>query len=193
MANFEQQKHLTKQEMINLGSYYTKQQLIDIVYKLIFSKTENINDFTILDSSCGYGSFFSSDKIQSNKKIGADIDKKALKNAELNIQGLNTVYHNSLVSLSRADYGISEDEKLIIVGNPPYNDTTSIIRSEIKSRVKHDIHPKFKTRDLGISFLKSYAELNPDFICVLHPLSYLIKKTNFDSLGSFSKKYKLIS
>ena len=192
MTNFGQQKHLTKREMINLGSYYTKPHLVDMAYKLICSNVENINDWTILDSSCGYGSFFDNEKIKGNKKIGADIDKEALENAKLNIQKLNTVYHNSLMSLSRADYKISENENLIIVGNPPYNDITSIIRNDIKSETKHNIHPKFKTRDLGISFLRSYAELNPDFICILHPLSYLIKKANFDLLESFSTRYKLI-
>ena len=48
-----------------------------------------------------------------------------------------------------------------------------------------------RTRDLGLSFLRSYAQLNPDWICVLHPLSYLIKKANFNALGEFTKKYKL--
>jgi hypothetical protein len=43
-----------------------------------------------------------------------------------------------------------------------------------------------------MSFLLSYAKLNADYICVLHPLSYLIKKSNFNLLKKFSKNYKLI-
>lgn len=35
-------------------------------------------------------------------------------------------------------------------------------------------------RDLGVSFLKSYNKLKADVICILHLLSYLIKKTNFE-------------
>ena len=47
-------------------------------------------------------------------------------------------------------------------------------------------------RDLGISFLRSYAVLNADFVCVLHPLSYLIKKANFNALNAFKDNYVLI-
>lgn len=191
--NTGDQKHLNKHEMVNLGSYYTKQSLIDMVYSLLSNEVENFSNWTILDTSCGYGSFFNSKIISSSKIVGADIDQQALLNAQKNINNLQTIFHNSLMSLSREDYNISNDEKLIIVGNPPYNDTTSIIRNEIKSKAKHDIHSKLKTRDLGISFLRSYAELNPDFVCVLHPLSYIIKETNFASLGTFSSKYKLIN
>ena len=80
---------------------------------------------------------------------------------------------------------------MFIIGNPPYNDTTSIIRSSIKQdnlRIDDDI----KTRDYGMSFLLSYAKLNADVICVLHPLSYLIKKSNFNLLKKFSKSYRLL-
>ena len=194
MAITEQQRHLTKREMINFGSYYTKSHLVDIVYNIIYANipVNTLEQHTILDSSCGYGSFFNNQKIKNNKKIGADIDKQAILKVRQNIPGLNTINHNSLMMFDRSDYQISVHEKLIIVGNPPYNDTTSIIRNEIKSDIQHKICPKFKTRDLGISFLKSYAELDADFICVLHPLSYLIKKANFDLLGNFSNKYKII-
>jgi hypothetical protein len=46
-------------------------------------------------------------------------------------------------------------------------------------------------RDLGISFLLSYNKLKADYICVLHPLSYLIKRTNFNSLNLFKENYIL--
>ena len=45
---------------------------------------------------------------------------------------------------------------------------------------------------VGISFLLSYEKLKVDYICVLHPLSYLIKKANFVSLCAFKDNYKLI-
>jgi len=190
--SFLEQNHLSKQERINLGSYYTKPQLVNLVYKLLNNNVQNINKYTILDSSCGYGSFLSNEGIVRNRKIGADIDSVAVENARENINNIETVVHNSLISLSRKQYGLANDEKLIIVGNPPYNDVTSIIRNEIKNKVKHDIHPDLRTRDLGMSFLRSYAKLDPDFVCVLHPLSYLIKKANFDSLGDFAHKYNLV-
>lgn len=46
-------------------------------------------------------------------------------------------------------------------------------------------------RDLGISFLKSYNKLQSDIVCILHPLSYLIKEANFKRLNLFTKNYKL--
>jgi len=83
-------------------------------------------------------------------------------------------------------FNISSNDELIIIWNPPYNDTTSIIRSNIKNNnLKMDID--IKTRDYGISFLLSYNKLNADIICVLHPLSYLIKKLNFNLLKDFTK------
>jgi hypothetical protein len=48
------------------------------------------------------------------------------------------------------------------------------------------------SRDLGISFLLSYNKLAADFVCALHPLSYLIKKANFEALKEFKNNYKLI-
>lgn len=54
------------------------------------------------------------------------------------------------------------------------------------------MNEKLKSRDLGISFLKSYSFLNADYVCVLHPLAYLIKKTNFNQLKEFKDNYKLI-
>ena len=43
-----------------------------------------------------------------------------------------------------------------------------------------------------MSFLLSYDKLQTDFVCVLHPLSYLIKKANFALLSKFAENYKLI-
>lgn len=79
-------------------------------------------------------------------------------------------------------------DKIIIVSNPPYNDTTSQINNYIKN-IKHLCDDDIQSRDLGISFLLSYNKLKADYICVLHPLSYIIKRTNFKSLNNFFKNY----
>jgi hypothetical protein len=82
--------------------------------------------------------------------------------------------------------GIKEQDKLIVIGNPPYNDATSIIRQNIKDKTAIDeIDSDVKTRDFGMSFSLSYNKLKADYDCVLHPLSYLIKKSNF------AKNYRL--
>ena len=45
---------------------------------------------------------------------------------------VNFTCQNSLMDVCRKNLAINNDEKLIAVGNPPYNDITSIIRNSIK-------------------------------------------------------------
>jgi hypothetical protein len=181
-----EQRHLDQTDTINLGSYYTPAALVDMVYSLIQKNVPGSVDYRILDTSCGYGGF-----LRGKGAIGADIDGRAIATAK-GIQPVYTYFsHNSLFEISRARYNLGPDEKIIIVGNPPYNDTTSLIRSNIKKA------PTFRdaeiiSRDSGISFLRSYDKLAADFVCVLHPLSYLIKKANFESLRGFKNNYRLM-
>jgi len=183
MLNYKQQ-HLNRIDTINYGSYYTPLNCVDIVYGLL-SKYTNINDYKILDTSCGYGNF-----LRYKNTIGADIDKIAIEKAKQNTN-CKIIEQNGLLNVCRKNYNINQNDKLIIVGNPPYNDTTSIINNKIKKEVC-EIDKELKHRDIGCSFLLSYVKLNPDYICVLHPLSYLIKHSNFNSLKTFCKSYKLI-
>lgn len=177
------QSHLTKNQTINLGSYYTPKFVVDIVYDML-SKYINFSDFIFLDSSCGYGDFFT----KNLKYIGADIDEIALKKVPNNVV---TIHTNSLLNLSREKFGIQESENLVIVGNPPYNDKTSIVRNSIKKEL-FGIDKNLEHRDLGVSFMRSYEILKPEFVCVLHPLSYLIKRTNFNALAKFKANYRLL-
>lgn len=177
------QKHLSRIDTINLGSFYTPNFIVNIAYDML-EKVTDLSRFTLLDSSCGYGDFF----VRNLKYIGADIDEVALQSVPNNVKKF---HGNSLENLNRDKFKISSKEKLIIIGNPPYNDKTSIIRNSIKKEI-YAIDLKLKHRDLGISFLRSYEILEPEFVCVLHPLSYLIKQTNFNALADFKKKYSLI-
>ena len=177
------QAHLDRNQTINLGSFYTPKFCVEIAYQML-EKAVDLKNFLLLDSSCGYGDFF----IKELNYIGADIDAAALKKVPSHIP---TVCANSLYQVSRKKYGIADNDRLIIIGNPPYNDKTSIIRNNIKQDL-FEIDGALKHRDLGISFLRSYELLQPEFICVLHPLSYLIKKTNFNALKEFRNNYRLI-
>ena len=162
----------------------------------MLEKRLNLKDFLLFDSSCGYGDFFMqgdnnsghTDSKGAYTYLGADIDSVALSKVAKHIRTLQT---NSLQNVSRKKFGIKDNEKLIIIGNPPYNDKTSMIRNGIKKKL-FDIDENLIYRDLGISFLRSYVALNPDFVCVLHPLSYLIKKINFNALKEFKNNYRLI-
>ncbi|MFN5351801.1 MAG: SAM-dependent methyltransferase [Alphaproteobacteria bacterium] len=181
------QHHLQYKDKINLGAFYTPPEYVEIAWNLIkpFLSKESI----VLDSSCGYGNFFMSD-IDCRKKAN-DFDKIAADKTKINFPNIEVFNKNALLNINREEFKIDKNDKLIIIGNPPYNDTTSIIRSDIKKdniKIDDDV----RTRDYGISFLLSYAKLKADVVCVLHPLSYLIKKSNFNLLRNFSSCYKLI-
>jgi predicted RNA methylase len=171
---------------VNLGGYYTPPWLVDMVYALVRKNAPDSDDYYTLDTSCGYGGF-----LRGPKAIGADIDEKAVETArQASPRGVYFI-HNSLSEISRSQYNLGEHEKIIIVGNPPYNDATSIIRSDIKKTgCLRDAG--VMSRDVGISFLLSYDKLAADVVCVLHPLSYLIKKANFEALGQFRRNYRLV-
>jgi hypothetical protein len=186
------QKHLNRIDAINLGSYYTPGAIVDLTYSILQKNIKSIKDWTIVDSSCGYGSFLIKKGV-AKRLVGADIDQKAIFEAQKITNGVDFISQNSLLNVSRENLTIKDDEKIIIIGNPPYNDTTSIIRNSIKDiSVQNKIDIDIKTRDLGMSFLLSYDKIKANYVCVLHPLSYLIKKANFSLLSKFSKNYKLI-
>ena len=183
------QAHLAYESRVNLGSYYTPAEIVGTAWEMIAPYLHS--QTTVIDSACGYGDFLK-DRGQAIT-IGCDIDKTAISvakkgNDNKKVQFFQT---NALCDVSRAKFGIPQQSHLIVVGNPPYNDRTSLIRHNIKD-VDFDIDKDIACRDLGISFLRSYNKLEADIICVLHPLSYLIKPTNFRLLKAFTANYRLI-
>jgi len=131
------QKHLNRIDTVNLGSYYTPEIIVDLTYSVLQKNVPDIKDFIIFDSSCGYGSFLAKKNI-AKKLIGADIDKKAISEAKKRIYDVDFTCQNSLINVCRKNLTINNDEKLIAIGNPPYNDTTSIIRNSIKDTAIQD-------------------------------------------------------
>lgn len=185
--DIKNQYHLKYLEKINLGAFYTPTKYVDIVWKMI--KPFINNKSIVMDSSCGYGNFF--DHECDCIKIANDIDLAATRQTKLNFPKIKVFNENALLSVGRSMFNISSRDELIIIGNPPYNDTTSMIRNTIKNN-KLEMDRDVKTRDYGMSFLLSYAKLKAEIICVLHPLSYLIKKSNFGLLKNFTNNYKLV-
>ncbi len=182
------QFHLTHKEKINLGAFYTPKNYVYIVWDKIKNFLDNKT--IVLDSSCGYGNFFNVDIDINFRIIANDIDNIAYNITKNGFSNLEVFNKNALKDVSREMFDIT-NEKLVVIGNPPYNDITSIIRNSIKTD-SMNIDSDIKTRDYGISFLLSYAKLDADVVCVLHPLSYLVKRANFKLLKNFTKKYKLI-
>jgi len=185
-----EQKHLDHIDTVNMGSFYTPERIVDIVYKLIAKHVPDSGEYYILDTSCGYGGFLRGANVHGCKILGADVDACAVRLAKQNSDVRQVFHHNSLLGVSRTQYGLNKDAKIIVVGNPPYNDTTSMIRNNIKQE-RFERDADIVSRDVGISFLLSYNKLAAGFVCVLHPLSYLIKKANFEALGAFKNNYKL--
>ena len=145
-----------------------------------------------MDPSCGYGAFFQlKEEYEDNKYIGNDIDKFAVKKAKEYFPFVKFYNKNLFINVKRNNFNIKENEKLIIVGNPPYNDVTSQAHQNLK-KVVIDMDENVKTRDYGITSLLVYNKLEADYVIVLHPLSYLIKKANFNSCLEFLKNYRLV-
>lgn len=188
-------KHLSKKEMVNYGSFYTPYKLLEYIEKLISNNIDinTLKDYILLDNSCGSGNLLNI-KYKFKNIIGIDIDQKAIEIAKtrFNQKNITLFNFNSLDNINRDNYFIKEQDNLFIIGNPPYNDRTSIIQNSLKNYNIYSINAKIKHNDLGISFLLSYNELKADYVCILHPLSYLIKKTNFNSLKAFKDNYILI-
>ena len=181
------QAHLGYESRVNLGSYYTPPEIVGTAWEMIAPYL--CSQTIVVDSACGYGDFLKNSRQATT--IGCDIDETAIDVAKKQNDGVRFFQTNALCDVSRAKFGIPEKSDLIVVGNPPYNDKTSLIRQSIKS-VDFKIDEDLACRDLGISFLRSYNKLEADLICVLHPLSYLIKPTNFRLLKDFATNYRLI-
>ena len=182
------QAHLEYKDRVNLGSYYTPPKFVQLAWELIESSIDS--QTAIIDSACGYGDFLKN--YGQSVTIGCDIDEDAIEIARKNTDKVQFFRTNALSNVSREKFGIPQQStRLIVIGNPPYNDRTSLIRHKIKN-VDFEVDEDIASRDLGISFLRSYNKLAADFVCILHPLSYLIKQTNFRHLKEFTANYKLI-
>ena len=181
-------EHLPKNKKIRLGGYYTPEKLVSRVYSFVQPYLfGNGKKSIIFDSAGGCGAFLSN--INGNDYRIADCDGEACNFLRQRFDTNKVFNTNSLVDVNRDKYSIPPSSSLIMIGNPPYNDTTSEFRNGEKGKnlCDDDLHD----RDLGVSFLRSYNKLTADIVCVLHPLSYLIKEVNFKRLRDFRENYRL--
>jgi predicted RNA methylase len=184
-------KHLSFAAKTNLGSFYTPKRIAKKLYETLAKVVAPDQIDVLLEPNCGYGALLEGEYVKRIKKvIGADIDESATAIAKNAFSFVCFKNANALKNVSRSNYGINENDRLLIVANPPYNDLTSQIKNGVK-KMAYEIDRDLLTRDLGLSSLLGFNRLRPDFIAVLHPLSYLIKKTNFNALKPFMKNYAL--
>ncbi len=181
-------KHLSKEDIVKNGSIFTPQYLVSIVSDLL---TKYITENSVIgDFGSGYGAFLQQFYDKGKRCFATECDEVSYKLLVQEYPNLTIYNENSLFSINRGKYGLTAADELIVVGNPPYNDVTSLYKKGSKGELICD--EDVSARDFGISFLKAYCKLNAKYICVLHPLAYLIKKSNFNSLGIFKDNYKLL-
>ncbi len=181
-------KHLSREERVKLGSYYTPDELVAIVAQYIKPyKIMHGENMVIVDTTAGMGAF--STVFAGTDYRLADMDEFVAESLREKFDAQKIFLTNALVGVERKKFQIDPDSFLVVVGNPPYNDTTSEFRSGAKGVVVSD--SDLIDRDMGISFLKSYNKLDANVVCILHPLSYLIKKANFKRLSQFRENYSL--
>lgn len=183
--------HLTFAEQVNKGAFYTPERYVDLVGRWLVKHGIGI-DCTFLEPSCGYGAFFALNRfIPDARYIGNDIDAGAVAVAKTRFPFIEIRNANALLDVGRSQYGILPGERLCIVGNPPWNDTTSQIRQGMKTaRTPMDLD--VSSRDLGLSSLLAYDKLAADYVAVLHPLSYLVKRPNFNAARAFFRNYRIL-
>jgi len=180
-------EHLDRVEIMRTGSFFTPFQIAELSKEWlqpVVKKEDYVMDFGV-----GYGAFVSHFLNLSDHCFATDFDATSISFVRETFPSVKTFLENSLIDICRQKYNIPHDSRLFIIGNPPYNDVTSQYRKGQKGNF--DMDPIVYSRDLGISFLKMYSLLDPEYICVIHPLSYLIKKNNFLSLGGFRNSYSL--
>ena len=124
------QAHLAYESRVNLGSYYTPAEIVDTAWEMIAPYVNS--QTTVIDSACGYGDFLKD--CGQAITIGCDIDETAIDVAKKNNDNKKVRFFqtNALGDVSRAKFGIPQRSDVIVVGNPPYNDKTSLIRHNIK-------------------------------------------------------------
>jgi len=181
-------EHLPRNERIQMGSYYTPKELVNRVHEFIQPYLDNKKNIVIFDSAGGCGAFLLG--LEHYDYRIADRDLDACKFLKQNFEQDNVFHTNSLTEVDRHKYHIRPSDFLIMIGNPPYNDTTSEFKHGEKGQNICD--KDLYDRDLGVSFLKSYNKFKADVVCILHPLSYLIKETNFKRLRDFKDNYRLV-
>ena len=147
-------RHLGVVGRVNLGSFYTPAKYVDIVGKWLLRYGVG-RGWTIADLSCGYGAFFELgdvDGLSECRFVGNDIDPEAVEKAQGIFTNVVWSVRNALKDVSRKNFSFGATERLVIVGNPPYNDVTSQINQKVKTK-EFSIDADLKTRDLGMSSL----------------------------------------
>lgn len=175
---------LSLTDRIKLGAFYTPPSIVSKALELV---QEFKNRAVVLDPAGGCGAFI--EQFSDWDYRVADIDPQSVEYLRKRFDPDRVFLVDALNHVHRSKYRIGENDFLVVVGNPPYNDWTSLYKKGQKGSFLMD--KDVFDRDIGIAFLKAINKLRADVICILHPMSYLIKHANFKRLKSFFKNYTL--
>ena len=171
---------LPDQKKSSLGKYYSPTGAIRLVRALLKGILHPSD--LVLDICVGCGAF--AFEFAGNEFYGFDIDPVAVQ--ILKKMGFKLMVEmDSLACVDRARFDIPEDKRVVIVGNPPYNDRTSKNRRKSKSQVHAPMDARVDNQDSGVAFMRAYFLLKPRAVAVLHPLTYLLKPTLYGRLANF--------
>lgn len=173
--------YISDRDKTKLGQYYSPTCALELIYTLVHEYLTPSS--VIVDLCVGRGAFF---KPFSNYTfLGMDVDQAAISfNQKAGLFSAKQGDAFDLTSLKLL--GISDPSQVFIVGNPPYNDTTSKNKRSLKQTKGQATG---RDRDLGVAFLQHYFSLKPRIVAVLHPMSYFLKFTNFARVAN--RGYKL--
>jgi len=182
----------SKLENLQRGSFYTGYKTaIDFVTDLSFSEGQ-----TILDPSCGSGTFLFSSNAKSNQIVGVDNDPIAVMIAKFNyfIKFPNADYPNIVCDDFFVWYSKNKIKFDYIIGNPPYGATLNL----------SNINSKCVTSGESFSYFIEYGSsiLNPGGILrYLLPesilnvkkhsdiRSYILDNTNLTRIKQYKSKF----
>lgn len=182
-----QAKHLSKEERISIGAFYTPPEIVSKTVEYISPYLKN-KDITVADLSAGAGAFILPFKDYDYRAI--DYDYSVINYLRNQLDEDKVIHTNSLLKVRRSKFRIPRNNFLIITGNPPYNDITSVYKKNGKGEFICD--PDLYDNDIGICFLKAFNKLKADLVCVVHPFSYIGKRWNFVRIKDFTSNYRLV-
>ncbi len=120
-------KHLSKQEIIKNGSIFTPQYLVTLVSELL-DEYIDLNS-VIGDFGSGYGAFLQQFIGKGKRCFATEYDEMSYRLLKQEYPTIQIYHENSLLNISRDKYKLREEDELIIIGNPPYNDVTSLLKN----------------------------------------------------------------
>ncbi len=168
-------------QRIHLKQFSSSKEIIALVYKII---ERNHLDFNVIaDASGEYKNFLKDPK----HFLYADINPILKTSPNQTFLDLKSCCETIGLNDLKRGAVCSKNKDLLLISNLPY-DQLKISKQTVET--KNELVQVVSKLD--IECLNAYLKLDAKYLCVLHPLAYLIDENNFNQLQSFNDHYKLI-